>query len=117
MAKRLTEEDKAYREYSEAQFQAIVIRIAMYAGWKHYHAPDNRPNANGRVQQNIVAGFPDLVLVKEDKLIFAELKKETGILSAAQKDWLARLEKTNVECYVWRPSMIKEITAILEEGE
>jgi predicted type IV restriction endonuclease len=114
MPKKLTEEDKYFREFSEAQWQALVIRIAMYAGWKHYHPPDNRPNKNGKVQQNIVAGFPDLVLVKNERLIFAELKKETGILSAAQKDWLSRLEKTGAEVYVWRPSQQEEVEKILE---
>ena len=115
MAKRLTEEDKYYREQSERQFQNFVIARAKNNGWTYYHAPDNKPDKNGRVQ-HIVAGFPDLVLVKGSKLVFVELKTETGRVSKEQTEWLSKLASTGCETYVWRPSMWKEVNKFLEEN-
>ena len=116
MVKRLTEEDKYYREQSEWQFQNFVIARAINNGWSHYHAPDNKPDKNGRIQSGIVKGFPDIVLVKGSKLVFAELKTETGRVSPEQKDWLAKLASTGCETYVWRPSMWKEVNEFLENN-
>lgn len=113
MAARLTSEDKAWRAISEREWQNQVHRLAASLGWKYYHAPDNKP-INGRIQK-IVAGFPDLVLVKGNRLMFAELKKEIGVLSAAQEEWIAALRATGVEVYVWRPSQVREVQRILAQ--
>ena len=112
MAKRLTPEDRALRSISERDWQGQVMRLAFSRGWKHYHAPDNKP-INGRIQK-VVAGFPDLVLVKNERLIFAELKKELGVVAEAQTEWLEALALTGAECYVWRPSQLRDVVAILE---
>lgn len=114
MAKRLTDEDKYYREQSERQFQSFVIARALNNGWTYYHAPDNKPDKNGRIQSGIVKGFPDLVLLKGSKLVFAELKTETGRVSPEQKEWLAKLSATGCETYIWRPSQWKEVDAYFE---
>lgn len=111
MSPRLTILEKSYRSISEREWQNHVHKVAVAYGWKYYHAPDNKP-VNGRIQR-VVAGFPDLVLVKGQRLIFAELKKEIGVLSDAQKDWLDSLQKTGVEVYVWRPSNMLEVKQIL----
>lgn len=111
MATRLSSEAKAWRAISEREWQNQVHRLAASLGWKYYHAPDNKP-INGRIQK-VVAGFPDLVMVKGSRLIFAELKKEIGQLSDAQKEWIAALEATGVEVYVWRPSQMREVQQIL----
>jgi hypothetical protein len=114
MAKRLTDEDKYYRSQSEWQFQNFVIARAINNGWSYYHAPDNKPDKNGRVQSGIVKGFPDLVLVKGAVLVFVELKTETGRISPEQTVWLARLAATGCETHIWRPSQWKEVNDYLE---
>lgn len=111
MAARLSASDKALRAITERDWQNQVHRLAFSLGWKYYHAPDNRP-VNGRIQK-VVAGFPDLVLVKGERLIFAELKREQGIVAEAQTEWLAALAATGAECYVWRPSQMREVQEIL----
>ena len=113
MAVRLTSQDKAWRAISEKDWQNQFGQMAMFLGWKYYHAPDNRP-VHGRIQ-NVVAGFPDCVLVKGKRLIFAELKKETGVVSEAQQLWLDALTATGVEVYVWRPSQMREVQQILSD--
>lgn len=61
-----------------------------------------------------VAGFPDLVLVRGDRCIFAELKTERGKLTDAQAYWIERLRGCpQLEVYVWRPSDEEEVLARL----
>lgn len=113
MATRLSAAQKALREISEREWQNQVHRLALAKGWKYYHAPDNKP-VNGRIQK-VVAGFPDCVLVKGKRLIFAELKRENGKVSSEQTDWLVALAATGAECYVWRPSQAREVLEILSK--
>ena len=113
MAHRLSPTEKAWRAISEKEWQYQVECLAQSLGWKYYHAPDNRP-VYGRIQ-NVVAGFPDCVFVKGNRLVFAELKKEIGVVSAAQQIWLDALAATGAEVYVWRPSQMREVQQILAQ--
>lgn len=115
MTNRLTASDKALRAITEREWQNQVHRLALGLGWKYYHAPDNRP-VNGRIQK-VIAGFPDLVLVKGNRLIFAELKRELGVVSEAQDVWLDALRATGAECYIWRPSQMREVMEILSKKD
>jgi hypothetical protein len=74
-----------------------VIEMAGRLQWLVYHTHDSRHSA---------AGFPDLVLVKPPRLIFAELKAEGKNPTPEQEVWLRALEKLwpHVEVQVWRPS-------------
>ena len=85
---------------TEAQFQESVIQMATEVyGWEVFHDGDSRRSN---------AGFPDLVLVKDGRIIFAELKREKGAYpSKAQMNWLALLGQAagdNVMAVLWRPS-------------
>ena len=64
----------------EANFQATVIELAELHGWRVYHTHDSRRSQ---------PGFPDLTLVRRYRLIFAELKREGGKLTAEQTAWLS----------------------------
>ena len=79
---------------TERELQAAVERIADLTGWQYYHTHDSRRSA---------PGFPDLVLARGKRVIFAELKSAGGRLSITQKEWLDTLEHTPAEVYVWRP--------------
>ncbi len=83
------------RAYSERQFQAQVTELATLRNWVWYHTHDSRRSP---------AGFPDLVLVRGRRLVFAELKRERGRLTKEQEQWLRTLQATDAEVYVWRPS-------------
>jgi hypothetical protein len=113
MKTRLTEKEKLLRGIREREWQKHVMEIATQLGWLYYHAPDNKP-VNGRVQ-NITAGFPDLVLVKAPRIVYAELKRETGKLSPAQEKWLYLLKACGQEAYVWRPSNLNDVIATLRK--
>lgn len=49
-------------------------------------------------------GWPDLVLWRPDRIIFRELKSETGKLTPAQRDLLLSLRAAGADVLVWRPS-------------
>lgn len=89
---------------TEARFQASVIRYAELMGWRIYHTRDSRGSHKG---------FPDLVLVRRPRVIFAELKAERGKTRREQMDWLEALDGCGVEVYVWKPSQQDLIARIL----
>ena len=91
---------------TEAEFQKEVVGLATMLGWKVYHSYDSR-RSTGK-------GFPDLVMVKPPRLLFIELKTETGKIKPEQFAWGRALSLCpGVEYAVWRPSQMTEIDRIL----
>ena len=90
--------DQFRREQAEAmledQLQTQTIALARPLGWLWYHTHDSRRSPGG---------FPDLVLVRGPRLIFAELKKQDGRYRPGQKEWLRAVERAGAEAYTWRP--------------
>lgn len=91
---------------TEKQFSQQVVDLARLLGWKVYrtwtsiHSP---------------AGFPDLTMVRGDRLIFAELKSDTGKLSEKQADWIEALRETGkAQVFLWRPEQLEEIAEVLQ---
>lgn len=80
---------------TEAQLQDAVIQLAHLRGWMTYHTYDSRRSS---------PGFPDLVLVRADRLVLVELKSASGRVTADQQRWLEALYLTNNEVYLWRPA-------------
>lgn len=111
---------KPYREkMSEAQLQAAIVECAETFGYFVAWIPDwlyalaIKAMARGRRgdRQWSPPGFPDLVIMqglndprRPARLIFAELKSDTGRLRVPQHDWLRGLQRIpGIEVYVWRP--------------
>lgn len=96
---------------SERTFQAAVVRLATACGCRCYHTHDSRRSA---------AGFPDLVLVRDGVLTFAELKTDTGRVTSEQSEWLESLRAVpGVAVRLWRPNDRAAVVAALtaEGGE
>ena len=89
---------------TEKQFMAQVIELAKLRGWAHYHTHDSRRSEEG---------FPDLVLTRRPRVIFAELKSDRGKLTPAQRAWLDELRACGQEAYVFRPRDWKTIERVL----
>lgn len=101
---------------TEADFQQQVLDLARLYRWRAYHTHDSRRSE---------PGFPDLVLLRAPRLIFAELKTARGRLTRAQCDWLedlgqvadagrsSRADRGGVEVYLWRPADLQVIAGIL----
>ena len=84
---------------------AQVIETAQWLGYMAFHVYDSR---------RCRAGFPDLVLLRANRIIYAELKTERGRLSPDQRVWLDALTEAGCYCYLWRPSDVDEVIRILE---
>ena len=90
---------------SEAELQEAVIGMAKYLGWHIAHQrPARRKDGSWRTAIEGHKGFPDLVLLRPPRLIFAELKSKRGDLSLDQSVWLNGLkEVAGVQTFVWKP--------------
>lgn len=90
---------------SEKELMAVVVELATLLGWRSYHTHDSRRSG---------PGFPDMVLVRDGRLLFVELKSERGKLTYPQRAWLSALHVCpSAEVYEWRPSSWPEIEAVL----
>ena len=69
---------------TEKEMQANIVREAKALGWQ-VHSTWNAMHSP--------AGYPDLTLVRDGKLLFFELKTAIGVVSEAQKEWLYGLAK------------------------
>jgi hypothetical protein len=92
---------------SERELQAAVLELAKFLGWRVHHVATSRALRDGMAfmtAQQGHRGFPDLVLLRPPRLVFAELKSKRGQVHFDQATWLNGLEAVpNVEQYLWRP--------------
>lgn len=101
----------------EKDFLRQVINYAKLRGWKIAHfGASVRIVGKERtfVGDKDASGFPDLVLVRGDSIMFVELKAEKGRISQNQVDWLAALDGAGADTWLWRPSDWDIIESILK---
>jgi hypothetical protein len=102
-------------EVSEADWQRTVVETAEALGWVVCHTRRSFGGmGQGWVTATTLKGWPDLVLIRPPRLVFAELKKESGRLTDDQRRVLELLSKCDgAETHVWRPSDWHEVAAVL----
>ena len=92
---------------TEVDFQRSVLKAADGAGWYRHH--DSNTQARYPLSDK---GFPDLVLARDGRIIFAELKKDRKAKpDQDQQIWLNHLRGSDIlgsrdgaqEVYVWTP--------------
>ena len=117
-----TATDTPARAMSEAELYEGVADLLKGLGWRYFHI-----SAKAYKKHAVREGFLDLIMVKGGRLLFAELKRETGNLSDEQQGWLADLRRHDECCvaqvhpygvYVWKPSQLLDgtIARILAGG-
>src|SRR3990172_1370890 len=77
---------------SEEDFTTWVIAYARLKGWRVAHFRPSRTIKDGKETWRTAvsadgAGFPDFVFARRGQAVIAELKSETGKVSAAQQEW------------------------------
>lgn len=80
---------------TERQLQDAVVQLAQWVGYRYYHVYDSRRSN---------PGWPDLILLRRERILAIELKSARGVVSVPQLEWLGALEEAGVECHVWRPA-------------
>lgn len=89
---------------SEADYQKRITDYCDLLGLKWHHETDSRKTKSG---------WPDLVIAGPGAVIFAELKKQNGRVSASQQEWLDKLSGAGARVYVWRPSDWEQVEKTL----
>ena len=116
-----TDGERRVRLMSEGELFNEVATLLKGLGWRYFHIPATA------YRHGVRAGFPDLVTVRDGKLIFAELKRERETLLPEQWEWAQELGRVcgagrrggtgreGVRYFVWRPSNLLsgEIAEIL----
>jgi hypothetical protein len=99
---------------SEKDFQKSVIDLARTLGWKvaHFRAARTKHGWATPVAAD-GAGFPDLCMLRRERIVFAELKRVGGKLRPEQEDWQHAVNISVAEHYVWTPNDTDEIVEAL----
>ena len=94
------------RAADEQSFKSVVVEVARLAGWKVAHFRPARTDKGWRTPVTADgAGWRDLVLVRSPRIIFAELKSESGKVRPEQTEWLSVLRLLpGSETHLWQPS-------------
>lgn len=89
---------------------AQVTQLAELRGWQwaHFRPAMTAKGWRTPVSGPLGKGWPDLVLVRRDRIIFAELKADRGALTADQERVLRLLDDVDpsdemVKVHIWRP--------------
>lgn len=80
---------------AERDLQRHVVALAKMCGWWVMHHADSIGTE---------PGWPDLTLIRGDRVLFRELKTEDGKLRLAQAGVAALLMNAGQDFKVWRPS-------------
>lgn len=82
---------------TEAELKQRVVDMAHAKGWRVFSLPMIK---NTRPVKDAV-GYPDLTLARRGRVMWIELKTETGLMSPEQFGWMKEL---GTACIVVRPS-------------
>ena len=105
---------RSKRNNEEEQLLTHIIELAHLYHWTVAHFRPARTEKGWRTAvSGDGKGFPDLVLVRANRIMAMELKSEKGKVSQEQWEWLEALGKTGAEVYLWKPNQIEEIAEVL----
>lgn len=101
---------------SEADFLSQILDLATLYGWEAAHFRPAQTSKGWRtpVQGSLGKGWPDLVLVRRERLMFVELKTDKGVVSSDQHRVLEVLERTGAYVNVWHPAQFDRIVQDLQ---
>ena len=99
---------------SERDFQKQIEDALTLFSWRWVHFRTSIGH-KGRYQTAMRGnkGFPDIMAVRSETVIYAELKSEKGTLSDDQRAWADDLRDAGETVYCWHPSDIDSIIEIL----
>ena len=103
---------------TESDFLTNIVALAHLSGWLVHHTRPARTTKGWVTPIQGDPGLPDLILVKDRRLIFAEVKAQRGRMSDGQIRWVGMLDTVAegtdlVDVFVWRPTDWPEIVEVL----
>lgn len=100
---------------TEAEFQQQVCDLATLLGWSWGHFRPAKTARGWRVPVSgpLGKGWPDLVMVRRDRLVFAELKRSAKLAPSSDQTFVLGLLGAAVETYVWTPDGIDAVADVL----
>jgi len=102
-----------YEQISEDTFTKQVVDLARWLGWRIMHQRPARTNNSWRTAIMGHAGFPDIIALRGNRRLMAELKSAKGKVTVEQNDWLQAAREAGFETFIWKPKDIDEIERIL----
>ncbi len=112
---RVPRRDPARRGPLEKDFQRAVLELARVCKWRCLHIRPAMTQHGWRTPLSADGvGFPDILALRGDDIIVAELKAGTGRLSTEQREWLRAFQEAGIDAYVWRPDDWPEIATVLK---
>lgn len=67
------------------------------------HSPEARRRAIRMKQQGTSPGFPDYLIIKDNRVLVIELKRQKGsVVSPEQREWLAAFAGANIPSFITR---------------
>jgi len=108
---------------TEREWKRQVLALAQLYNWKTASFGNTVKIVRGKegyktIPDKDATGFPDLILVRGQMIIFAELKLDKkSKLTEAQQEWLEMLRRVGskqIIVAVWRPQDIEAIEHILK---
>lgn len=89
------------RAMTEEQLQNAVVDLAKLRGWMVMHTRPAWSNSRWVVPIQGAPGFPDLVLARDGRVLFFEVKTEKGRLMRDQVAWRVALDGCESEDDDW----------------
>lgn len=91
---------------TERQWMSQVLKMLRLAGWATYHTFDSRRST---------AGFPDIIAIKERRMLAIELKADKGKATPEQIAWIRAFAQVAwVDAFVLRPAEdLSELQALI----
>lgn len=98
------------RAMTEDELLLAITEAATLTGWRWHHV-----RRSDVALQMGSAGFPDLVMARDGAILFLELKAEAGVVTTAQREWIAALDggNTRVTAAVIRPGDLDRVLALM----
>ena len=101
---------------TEDEFMRQVLELAKLRGWRTAHFRPARTKTGWRTAvSGDGKGFPDLILLRGNRMIVAELKVGNNTATPEQEAWIdAFAEVPGVLAFIWHPEDWPEIETVLK---
>lgn len=98
---------------SEKEFQSWIIDTAKRREWKYSHTY-RALMQDGQWRTTCANGFPDLLLIRGDRMVVFEVKSKTGRVEPDQEKWLDAFGGLPCcESWVVDPTMSSDVIRLL----